>query len=315
MALNSSGSDGAKPNNSRHLWLAQISFRAQVPDPDAQIGGIDGQAHARLALAQPGLAGLKLVDESRRPEHVTTQLGGHHDDQAEVERADENGDGQLGPMDQRGLNGAEQKKEFDTAPDHQRLSALASPPGRDAGIRDKDEDQHHRRVAEQHPWIRYACEHRDGVAEKRHAPQTRDLEVVDVPPDQKRDQQVERAQARDGPRQPSPPRAEVKRHEPRGRDQHTQQRNMCPPHRREEFSGRPDSHLPQFTKREGRCGGCGHGKEQIGPGGAVAPPHQKVDHRQREARRRDHGPDDGDPTHELSFPDSMLAQLDGDEAA
>ena len=136
------------------------------------------------------------------------------------------------------------------------------------------------------------------------APQTRDLEVVDVPPDQKRDQQVERAQARDGPRQPSPPRAEVKRHEPRGRDQHTQQRNMCPPHRREEFSGRPDSHLPQFTQREGRCGGCGHGKEQIGPGGAVAPPHQKVDHRQREARRRDHGPDDGDPTHELSVPDS-----------
>ena len=166
----------------------------------------------------------------------------------------------------------------------------------------------HRRVAEQHPWIRYALEHRDGVAEKRHAPQTRDLEVVDVPPDQKRDQQVERAQARDGPRQPSPPRAEVKRHEPRGRDQHTQQRNMCPPHRREEFFGRPDLHLPQFTKREGRCGGCGHGKEQIGPGGAVAPPHQKVDHRQREARRRDHGPDDGDPTHELSFPDSMRAQ-------
>ena len=39
----------------------------QVPDPDAQIGGIDGQAHARLAFAQPGLAGLKLVDESRRP--------------------------------------------------------------------------------------------------------------------------------------------------------------------------------------------------------------------------------------------------------
>ena len=140
----------------------------QVPDPDAQIGGIDGQAHARLAFAQPGLAGLKLVDESRRPEHVTTQLGGHHDDQAEVERADENGDGQLGPMDQRGLNGAEQEKEFDTAPDHQRLSALASPPGRDAGIRDKDEDQHHRRVAEQHPGIPYACEHRDGVAEKRH---------------------------------------------------------------------------------------------------------------------------------------------------
>ena len=148
-------------------------------------------------------------------------------------------------------------------------------------------------------------EHRDGVAEKRHAPQTRDLEVVDVPPDQKRDQQVEHAQARDGPRQPSPPRAEVERHEPRGGDQHTEQRNMCPPHRREEFSGRPGSHLPQFTEREGRGGRCGHGKEQIGPGGAVAPPHQKVDHRQREARRRDHGPDDGDPTHELSFADSM----------
>ena len=142
-------------------------------------------------------------------------------------------------------------------------------------------------------------------------PQARDLEVVDVPPDQKRDQQVEHAQARDGPRQPSPSRAEIGHHEPRGRDEHSQQRDMCPPHCREQFFGRADSHLPQFTKREGGCGGCGHGKEQIGPCGAVAPPHKKVDHRQREARRRDHGPDDGDPTHELSFPDSILGRSVG----
>ena len=143
-----------------------------------------------------------------------------------------------------------------------------------------------------------ACEYRDGVPEKRHALQTRDLKVVDVPPDQESDQQVERAQAGHGPRQPAPPRAEVKPDEPHGRDQQTKQRNMCPPHRREEFSGRPGSHLPQFAKREGRGGGCRRGKEQMGPGVTVPGPDHPINRAQREARRRDHGPDDGDPTHD-----------------
>ncbi len=63
---------------SRHLSLAQISSRVEVPNPDAEVGGVDGQAHARLALAQPGLAHLQLVDELRRAQHVTAQLVRHH---------------------------------------------------------------------------------------------------------------------------------------------------------------------------------------------------------------------------------------------
>ena len=73
----------------------------EVPDPDAEVGGIDGQAHARLALAQPGLAGLKLVDELRRAQHVAAQLVPHHRDQAQVKRAEENGDRDVCPIDQR----------------------------------------------------------------------------------------------------------------------------------------------------------------------------------------------------------------------
>ena len=208
-------------------------------------------------------------------------------------------------MDQRGLDGPHQEKEFNTAADQEGLPTFASPPGRDAGIRDVDQDQQHRRVADHYPWIRYAREDRDGIPEKRHAPQARDLAVVDVPPDQERHHQVGRAQAGHGPRQPSPSRAEVERHEPHGRDQHTHQRHMCPPHRREELFGGPGSHQPRLTKCECRCGGRGHGKEQRGPGGAVPGPDQPVDRPQRQARRRDHRPDDGDPVHELPLVTSI----------
>ena len=103
MALNSSGSDGAKPNNSRHLSARPDLGSRQVPDPDAHIGGIDGQAHARLAFAQPGFAGLKLVDELRRPQYVAAHLVPHHRDHAEVKRAEEYGDRELCPIDQRTL--------------------------------------------------------------------------------------------------------------------------------------------------------------------------------------------------------------------
>ena len=111
MASNSSGSDGAKPNNSRHFSLAQISLSREVPDPDAEVGGIDGQAHARLALAQPGLARLKLVDELRRAEHVTAQLVPHHRDQAQVKQAEDN-------------------RRLDVCPEHQRGRTRVRPGGR-----------------------------------------------------------------------------------------------------------------------------------------------------------------------------------------
>ena len=74
---------------------------------------------------------------------------------------------------------------------------------------------------------------------------------------------------------------------------------MSPLQRREEFSGRLYSHQPQFTEREDRGRGCGRGKEQVGPRVPVPVPDEPIDRCQREARRRDHGPDDGDPAHQF----------------
>ena len=74
---------------------------------------------------------------------------------------------------------------------------------------------------------------------------------------------------------------------------------MSPLQRREEFSGRLNPHQPQFTEREDRGRGCRRGKEQMGPRGAVPVPDEPIDRCQREARRRDHGPDDGDPAHQF----------------
>ena len=104
MALNSSGSDGAKPNNSPPFLARPDLVSREVLDPDAKVGGIDGQAHARLALAQPGFAGLELVDELRRAEHVTADLVPHHGDEAQVQRAEGNRHREVCPIDQRGLN-------------------------------------------------------------------------------------------------------------------------------------------------------------------------------------------------------------------
>ena len=62
----------------------------EIANPEAKVGGFDGQAHARLALAQPRLAYLQFVDELRRAQHVTAQLVPHHRHQAEVAVAHDN---------------------------------------------------------------------------------------------------------------------------------------------------------------------------------------------------------------------------------
>ena len=80
----------------------------EIANPKPKAGGLDGQGHACFALPQPRLAQLEFVDKCRRAQHVTAHLVPHHRDQAQVKRADENGDGQMGPMDQRGLNSPEQ---------------------------------------------------------------------------------------------------------------------------------------------------------------------------------------------------------------
>ena len=77
------------------------SVARQVPDPEAELGGIDGQAHARFALAQSGLARLELVNELRRTEQVTAQLVSHHHDHAQVKHA----------QDKRRLNVCPQHRE------------------------------------------------------------------------------------------------------------------------------------------------------------------------------------------------------------
>ena len=144
MASNSSGSDGAKPNNSPPLLARPDFVSREVPDPDAEVGGIDGQAHARLALAQPGLARLKLVDELRRAEHVAAQLVPHHRDQAHVERAEDNRHLDVAPNHRATRAESEPSRKNSTLPPT--ISAFRRSPRRHAvtlASATKMQDKHH----------------------------------------------------------------------------------------------------------------------------------------------------------------------------
>ena len=125
-------------------------------------------------------------------------------------------------------------------------------------------------------------------------PQIRDLEVVDVLPTDRK-QQEERPHPGDGPCEPAPPGAQVAVHEPGQRHEPETQGHVRQSDGHVEFCGRPGPHHRQFTEREAGGGECRDRKEQRGPNRAVLVPDQQVNRRQREARRRDHRPDDSDP--------------------
>ena len=124
-----------------------------------------------------------------------------------------------------------------------------------------------------------------------------DLPVVQVRRRTEIEQQSQRPHAADRPGQPQPPRPQV---EPRERDERHDDhpdRHVRPPQRQTELSGRLGPHHPQLAPRVGRHACRRQGKEQMGPRAASPGPDQQMHRRQRETRRRDHGPDDRDPAH------------------
>ena len=67
----SSCSDFSKPNNSRHLSRGPDFVPREIPNPDAKVGGIGGEAHPLFALAQGPLgqpAAAELNDQRANQE-------------------------------------------------------------------------------------------------------------------------------------------------------------------------------------------------------------------------------------------------------
>ena len=191
------------------------------------------------------------------------------------------------------------RKNSTPATDDQRLPALASPPCRDTGIRDEEDDGEVDHLANDHPWSSDHREDRDLISQQRDLPKACDLAVEKSRPQQDKGQEVKRAQDAQGACEPDPPGPEMDSDEPDERDQPEQYRDMAPLDAREELCGRLSPHQRQFTERERRSRERRRGEEQMGPGGAVLVPHQPVNRSEGEAGRRDHRPNDGDRIHEV----------------
>jgi len=101
------------------------------PHPDAESGRIGDERHALLALA-------KAVRQLRSPKHLTSQFVAHRCNDGQVEgTCREWRDNHL-TEHQRGLHGGGQRKEYDTAPQRQRLSPVSASPNSGRGICNED---------------------------------------------------------------------------------------------------------------------------------------------------------------------------------
>src|SRR5664279_2183486 len=178
----------------------------EVPNPYSKVGGIDRKVHSLLTLAQ-------LTRELWRARHVAAQLVTHYRDQGQVILAEYDRGPDVGPEHNDRVNERSRHKEYDATADDQRLPVIASPPDRDTGIRDKNDEQHRAQLTDQHPRIGRPHADRDRLSEKRNVLQRGDLAQVEIRSHQKIEQQRERAQTTDRPREPWSAGAEVEMQE------------------------------------------------------------------------------------------------------
>ena len=82
-----------------------------------------------------------------------------------------------------------QNIEHDATTHYQCLSPVAASPDCDRGVRDEDHKQQQAQLTDEHPRIRHPLGDRDGFAKERDVPQTGDLAVVEILPNQEIEQQ------------------------------------------------------------------------------------------------------------------------------
>ena len=231
----------------------------------------------RQIAARACFAHLQFHQELRGAEHAGAQLVAHHRDHPQIQQAEDHRRLDLTP--DHGDRGAHacQQEELHTAPDHHRRPSLASPPRRNTGVRDKDQDQQRRELTQGHRRIGNSAQDRDGFAEKPDVLQAggfRDAERVH--------QHEERAQATGGPCEPEPWGAKVERHHPGDRRQQAQERPLRPFQGGQQLGGCRRPHRQQFAGGEDCHRDSRDGEEEVDPG-AVVEPDQRVDRRQRQA--------------------------------
>ena len=261
------------------------------PHPQTEAGRAGREGHLLIPIRQ-------VIREPRGAEHVIAQLVAHRRDHARVEQGRREGCLDESPQHQDGFDRRSHREERDASAHRQRLPPVTPPPGPDGRVRDEHGDQQQTQLTDRHPGIAHALgDDGDGVTEEPDMSQRGDLQVAQVRRRTEVEQQSQRQHAAGCPRQPQPPRPQVEPHERDDRHDHHPGRHMRPTQGQAELSGRLRSHHRQFAPREG----CGprrrQGKEQMGPRAASPGPDQQMHGRQRETRRRDHGPDDRDPAH------------------
>src|SRR4030095_278721 len=107
-----------------------------VPNPQTEVRCVDREVNARFALAQRGLAGLKLLGKLRGAEEFIAQLIAHRRDNALIEQARRQRHRDDAPGYYDRVRGRREDKENNAH--HQRLPPIAPPPDGNCGIRHED---------------------------------------------------------------------------------------------------------------------------------------------------------------------------------
>ncbi len=214
-------------------------------------------------------------------------------------------------MDQCRVACGPENEQHHAAADDRRPSALAAPPDRKRRRKQEGEQQDRGELAQPRPAADGPHGHRDVFSQERDAAQARDLDEVQVGLAEKVDEESRRPRG-DGRRsEPRGARPKERAHEEDERRDENEDGNVHPPHEQAELDrvGRP--HQRELDGRDGRDGEAVDGEEEIGP---LPLPHtdQGMHERERQARRRDGGPDDRDPArHEASRSQAAGGRHDG----
>ena len=197
-----------------------------VPSPDDKASRIRCQAHALLAVAQTRRGRLQLTRECRRMNYIIAQLISHRGDKTLIKQAHRHRHGDNSPHNQDTFRRSHCNKQQNATAHYHRLPPVASPPYSNCGICHKNDEQQQAQLGGKHQWIGHAHRNRNGFSKEWDVPQRGYFPIIDIWPESEIEDQRQRSRTDDRPREPPPPRSQIKTHKADKRHDHHPHRNM-----------------------------------------------------------------------------------------